>query len=146
MVKRHVATGCSNTNADGVSIFRFPKDPGLHTQLIKSVQRYRAEWTDTAYSVLCSKHFEDQCFEPKSKIAASFDMKKVPRLKPDAVTTIFSQPSQAPSTSQELKSKRKQSATKSFSTLLNSVEFGAKKKRSAYEKSENYRVMTVIPR
>ena len=89
-----MATGCSNTNADSVSIFRFPKDPGLRTQWIKSVQRYREEWTDTAYSVLCNKHFEDQCFESQSKIAASFDMKKVPRLKPDAVTTIFSQPSQ----------------------------------------------------
>ena len=96
--------------------------------------------------MLCSEHFEDQCFEPQSKIAASFDMKKVPKLKPDAVTTIFSQPSQAASISQELKSKRKQSATKSFSTLLSSVEFGAKKKRSAHEKRENYRVMTVIPR
>ena len=96
--------------------------------------------------MLCNKHFEDQCFEPQSKIAASFDMKKVPRLKPDAVTTIFSQPSQNASTSQELKSERKQSATKSFSTPLSSVEFGAKKKRSAYEKRENYKVVTVIPR
>ena len=73
-------------------------------------------------------------------------MKKVPKLKSDVVTTIFSQPSQAASTFQELKSERKQSATKSFSTPLSSVEFEAKKKRSAYEKRENYRVMTVIPR
>ena len=76
MVKCCMAAICSNTNVDGVSLFIFLKDPSLHTPCIKSVQRYRAEWTNTAYSVLCSEHFEDQCFEPQSKIAASFDMKK----------------------------------------------------------------------
>ena len=38
MVKRCVAAGCSNTNADGVSLFKFPKDEKLCAQWIKQVK------------------------------------------------------------------------------------------------------------
>ena len=93
MVKRCVAAGCSNTNADGVSLYNFPKDEALRSQWIKQVQRFRAEWTATSYSVLCSKHFNDHCFGPDSKIAATFGMQKAKRLKSGAVPTIFDRPS-----------------------------------------------------
>ena len=77
MVKRQsVAAGCSNTNADGVSLFKFPKDEKLRALWIKQVRRFRAEWTCTEYSVLCSEHFSDECFEVESKLAAEFGMKK----------------------------------------------------------------------
>ena len=52
MVKRCVAAGCSNTNADGVSLFKFPKDEKLRALWIKQVRRFRAEWTCTEYSVM----------------------------------------------------------------------------------------------
>ena len=128
MVKRCVAAGCSNTNADGVSLYKFPKDEALRSQWIKQVQRFRAEWTATSYSVLCSQHFNDDCFEPDSKIAATFGMQKAKRLKSGAVPTIFDRPS----SSEEVRRKRVAEPT--------SLVSGTKKRRSAYEKRENYRV------
>ena len=90
MGKRCVAAGCSNTNADGVSLFRFPRNPSLRAQWNKQVQRTRTDWKDaTEYSVLCSNHFISDCFEEDSHIAAQFGIAKRKRLKPDAVPTIL---------------------------------------------------------
>ena len=131
MVKRCVAAGCSNTNADGVSLYKFPKNEALRSQWIKQMQRFRAEWTATAYSVLCSKHFSDDCFEPASQIAATFGMQKSRRLKPDAIPTLFDRPSLSS------EGERRKRVAKTSTSLLSST----KKRRSAYEKRENYRVM-----
>ena len=93
MGKRCVAAGCSNTNADGVSLFRFPRNPSLRAQWNKQVRRTRADWKDaTDYSVLCSDHFTTDCFEEDSYIAAQFGITKRKRLKPDAVPTVFHRP------------------------------------------------------
>ena len=97
MVKRCVAAGCSSTNSDGVSLHLFPKDQSLRKQWIKQVQRHRAKWTATSYSVLCSKHFSDDCFEIEHKFASSFGLKSRKKLKPDAVPTIFERPSDSQS-------------------------------------------------
>lgn len=137
MVKRCVAAGCSNTNADGVSLFKFPKDDKLRALWIKQVQRFRAEWTCTAYSVLCSEHFSDECFEVESKFAAEFGMKKTRRLKPDAVPSIFTRPSAITRPSGSL---GKREATDSPCSSSSISESSSKKKRKAYEKRENYRV------
>ena len=131
MVKRCVAAGCSNTNADGVSLFKFPKDEKLHALWIKQVSRFRAEWTCTEYSVLCSEHFSDECFEVESKLAAEFGMKRTKRLKADAVPSIFTRSS---ATSRTL--------GKRVSPCSNSSE-SSSKKRMAYEKHENYRVCII---
>ena len=93
MVKRCIAAGCSNTNADGVSLFRFPRDPSLRTKWNKQVQRTRADWKDAIeYSVLCSDHFTSYSFEKESFLAPGFGLAKKKRLKPDAVPTIFHRP------------------------------------------------------
>lgn len=86
MSRRCVAAGCSNTNADGVSLFHFPRGhPSLRQKWNKQVQRTRADWKDaTQYSVLCSEHFTSDSF-----IATQFGSTKRKRLKPDAVPTIF---------------------------------------------------------
>lgn len=133
MVKRCVAAGCSNTNADGVSLFKFPKDEKLRAQWIKQVQRFRAEWTCTAYSVLCSEHFSEECFEPASKFAAEFGMKKPRRLKPDAIPSIFSRPSTTPTAGK----KREMTETPRSGSVVGE---SSSKRRKAYEKRENYRV------
>ena len=131
MVKRCVAAGCSNTNADGVSLYKFPKDDALRSQCIKQVQRFRAEWTATTYSVLCSKHFSDECFEPDFKIAATFGMQKARRLKPEAIPTLFDRPSLS---SEEVRRKR---AAETSTTLVSSTK---KRRSAAYEKREKHRV------
>ena len=93
MVKRCVAAGCSNTHADGISLFSFPRDPSLRALWNKQVQRTRADWRDaTDYSVLCSEHFTKDCFEQGSVMASQFGIQKRRRLKPDAVLTIFIPP------------------------------------------------------
>ena len=86
--------------------------------------------------MLCSKHFNDDCFEPDSKIAAMFGMQKAKRLKSGAVPTIFDRPS----SSEEVRRKRVAEPT----SLVSGT-----KKRSAYEKRENYKVrlnkLTTVP-
>ena len=101
MVKRCIAAGCSNTHADGISLFNFPRDPSLRTQWNKQVQRTRANWRNaTDYSVLCSKHFTKDCFEQGSVMASQFGIQKKRRLKPDAIPTIFNRPAAATTANQ----------------------------------------------
>ena len=57
-------------NADGVSLLHFPRYPSLRRKWNQQVQRTRADWKDaTEYSVLCSEHFTNECFEEDSFIA-----------------------------------------------------------------------------
>ena len=61
---------------------------GLH-----KLRRTRDGWEATKHSVLCSMHFEADCFEAYSVLSMSMGLcKKVPKLKPDAVPTIFKRP------------------------------------------------------
>ena len=90
MVKRCVATGYSNTYKDGISLLQFPRDPALRKQWTKEVQRTCANWQGPSdNSVLCSKHFTNDCFEEDTAIAARFGIKKRRRLKSNAVPTVF---------------------------------------------------------
>ena len=128
MFARCIAAGCSNVRSDTVSLFRFPKDPALRQRWTKQVKRTRANWKGPSdSSVLCSKHFTESCFEPITGIGATFGLKMRPKLKPDAVPTVFvrSVPTDIPSTSEGVSSKRK-CCTQSAVV--------PKKQRVAYEK------------
>ena len=94
MVRRCVAAGCTNTYSDNISLYKFPRDPVLRHKWVKQVQRTRSQWSGPSeHSVLCSKHFSDDCFQPDSAIAASMGLQKRRSLKPDAVPTHFERPS-----------------------------------------------------
>lgn len=127
MPARCVAAACSNTHRDGVSLFKFPKDPFLREKWAKQVQRTRAKWNPTENSVLCSKHFEEDCFEPGTDIAAQFGIKLTRKLKPEAVPSIFT---------------RKRPAATNSSDVENAggVSTTCKRKRGALEKKERSRV------
>ena len=58
--------GCCmfHEHCDSVSLFRFPRYPCLREKWVKHVQRTQVHWNPTDNSVLCSKHFEEDCFEP----------------------------------------------------------------------------------
>ena len=86
------------------------------------VRRTRDKWEPTKYSVLCSKHFENHCFEPFSKIPASLGLKAKPLLKKDAVPTIF----------------EKLSVLKRKTPTFTVPE--PKKRRTVYEKRERHRI------
>lgn len=92
MPSRCVAAGCSNAHRDGVSLYRFPKDPVLRAKWVKQVRRTRARWNPSDSSVLCNNHFTDDCFEPSYSIAAQLGMKRPRRLKPDVIPSVFKRP------------------------------------------------------
>lgn len=91
MPKRCVAAGCGNTNRDGISLFCFPKDPERRKKWVAQVKRTRDQWEGPSdYSVLCSCHFEEHCFEIQAKLMEGLGLgKKNPRLKADAIPTLF---------------------------------------------------------
>ena len=96
MVQSCVAFGCSNSYKDGVSMFKFPKDPKLCQKWEQQVKRTRAKWTGaTPNSVLCANHFTEDCFEPSQ---AAYGIKKRVILKKDACPTIFKRPTSGAST------------------------------------------------
>ena len=95
MPKRCVAANCSNTIADGVSLFRFPRDAARRRQWVLQVKRTRARWdfpaVYNASCVLFSDHFEADCFDPSSsvKLSVGYDLKHKRVLLDTAVPTIF---------------------------------------------------------
>ena len=77
MVKRCVAAGCSNTNSDGVSLFQFPQDLAFCAQWTKGVQTTQTDWQGPSdYSILCSNHFTNDCFEEDTIITTRFGIEK----------------------------------------------------------------------
>ncbi|XP_054644388.1 zinc finger protein 37-like isoform X1 [Dunckerocampus dactyliophorus] len=94
MPDRCVAGFCSNTREEGISLFRFPKDPIRRDKWTRQVQRTRTKWTPSNSSVLCSAHFEDSCFDTIPQIKESLGLSVFYRrvLVPSAVPTIFPRP------------------------------------------------------
>lgn len=80
-----VAYGCGKTAEDGVTLFKFPKDPEEFHKWEKQVQRARSQWLATPDSHLCSEHFGKDYFESKPLSAAL-------KLRPGAVPTVFVRP------------------------------------------------------
>ena len=127
MVCRCVAAGCSHTNKDGVSLYKFPKDSGLRKKWADQVRRTRDKWTPTDTSQLCSRHFEDSCFEPDSKLSEAMGLgKRKARLKANVIPTIFEKPASF---------KRRAPASESQEP---------KRRRIAYEKRERSRVSSFV--
>lgn len=80
-----VAYGCGKTAEDGVTLFKFPKDPEEFHKWEKQVQRTRSQWVATPNSYLCSEHFGKDYFEPKPATGTQ-------KLKQGAVPTVFVRP------------------------------------------------------
>ena len=88
--KRCIAALCSNKYEDGLSLFRFPRDDKLAEMWSKEVRKTRADWKKhSKSSVLCSDHFEADCFEPGPQLAAAFGLatRQTRVWKPNAVPT-----------------------------------------------------------
>ena len=91
MVKRCVVGGCSNTNQEEVSLFKFPRDANIRKQWAKQIQRTRENWEPSDHSVVCSNHFTSDCFDvaPAVKASLGFDVKHKRILILSAVPTVF---------------------------------------------------------
>ena len=73
MRKECVGWGCSNMPKDGLSFHSFPKDDDLRWRVwVKAVESTRTFWKGPSkHTVICSDHFEDDCFEQTYKIKMS---------------------------------------------------------------------------
>jgi len=97
MPTRCIVAGCNTASGfesgQGCSFHSFPKDEGVRRKWTIAVKNQRKDWKGpTASSVLCSKHFEDSCFENSIESYQYRDHMGFPavkHLKPDAVPTIF---------------------------------------------------------
>ena len=80
--KRCVAGGCSSTCKDGLHLYCFPKDPELSKVWVDEVKQTGDKWEPdtirltytqvTGHSYQCSKCFEDDCFQPYTKLAGEW--------------------------------------------------------------------------
>ena len=111
MPKRCVVGGCSNTanQEEGISVHEIPfwgeespvlaKRRGKWEKFVKST---RQKWTATRGTVVCSKHFTEDCFEYGSDTVEKY---KTPRLKKDNLgVCVF--PTLATSAETSVESKR----------------------------------------
>ena len=91
MPRRCVAAGYNTKDSEGFSLHTFPRNKELRDKWIRGVKRQRSNWDGPSkYSLLCSKHFEPDCFVTEGsryRDEARMPVKK--RLKPDAVPTTF---------------------------------------------------------
>ena len=89
MPRRCVAAGCNTSSGEGYSLHAFPRDEDLRKKWTRAVKQHRRNWEGpTANSLLCSKHFEQECFAVEGsryRDAVGIPAKK--RLKPDAIPT-----------------------------------------------------------
>ena len=122
MPRRCVAAGCDSVGGKGCSLHKFPQDEAIKKKWIKAVKQQRSNWDGpSSYSLLCSKHFMDDCFVTEGVwFRDELGMQTPKHLKSDAVPTIFAksvdylEPSSASSsskskpTSRPLSEKRQQ--------------------------------------
>lgn len=87
--RRCVAGGCSSkkTSENGISLHSFPVDrPAILRQWVKFVKVTRKNWSGPSkHSVLCSLHFNEECYPTKFRMMDSMGVKE---LEKEAVPTI----------------------------------------------------------
>ncbi|XP_068610573.1 lethal(3)malignant brain tumor-like protein 2 [Brachionichthys hirsutus] len=79
------AYGCGKTAEDGVTLFKFPKDPEELHKWQKQMQRTRPQWIAAPNSFLCHEHFGKEYFEPRPHSDTL-------KLRSGAVPTVFVRP------------------------------------------------------
>ena len=64
MPRRCVAAGYNNTKSgEEYSLHGFPREQDLHAKWVRAVKQQRSNWdSPSKHSMLCSKHFEADCF------------------------------------------------------------------------------------
>ncbi|XP_056153568.1 lethal(3)malignant brain tumor-like protein 2 [Lampris incognitus] len=89
-----VAYGCGKTQQNGVTLYRFPKDPVEFRKWEKQVQRTRSQWSASPDSHLCSEHFGREYFDVKFPLTTLKTLAATGKLKlnPGAVPTVFIRP------------------------------------------------------
>ena len=101
MPRSCVVTGCSTSTGEGYSLHKFLRDDSMHAKWTRAIKRFRGNWDGpSASSVLCSKHFEPECFVVEG--IRYRDYMGIPAkrwLKPGVIPTIFVRPTHGESRS-----------------------------------------------
>ncbi|XP_040065676.1 uncharacterized protein LOC8030003 isoform X2 [Ixodes scapularis] len=84
------AVGCFNSSRRDIPfhVHAFPSDPRIAKLWVSAIQR--DNFKPSKWSVLCSAHFTADAYEDKVWLMKNMGMDYKPRLKQDAVPTIFS--------------------------------------------------------
>ena len=90
------AVGCyeRNTKKSGYSFHSFPLDPARQRTWVTKMNRLEwatsgKPWAPKPHDMLCSKHFERDCFTDKTLLSERFGLKYRNTLNNDAVPTVF---------------------------------------------------------
>ena len=63
MPRRCVAAGYNTKSGKEYSLHGFPREQDLHAKWVRAVKQQRSNWdSPSKHSMLCSKHFEADCF------------------------------------------------------------------------------------
>ncbi|XP_065895298.1 uncharacterized protein [Dysidea avara] len=102
MPRRCVVAGCHTEGGMGYSLHGFPSDAAVRSKWVRAVHQQRKDWKGpTTASLICSKHFEPECFNTEGRLyreEMGIPAKK-PCLKPDAIPTVFPKPIRSGSSS-----------------------------------------------
>jgi hypothetical protein len=85
---------CTNKQADGYTLHRFPKKQPARDRWVRFVQEKIVNFgpkyagTPTSSSAICHEHFESDCYPPREALIRSFGIKALKTLKPGPVPTI----------------------------------------------------------
>ena len=95
MPRRCIAAGCDSVGGKGCSLHKFPQNEAIKRKWIKAVKQQRSNWDGPSpHSLLCSKHFTDDCFVTEGVcFRDEMGMPTAKRLKPNAVPTNLPGPS-----------------------------------------------------
>ncbi|KAG1688821.1 THAP domain-containing protein 2 [Nymphon striatum] len=114
MPRRCVLVGCSNTSREGYVLHQWPKDPKIGRKWKRFVKMTR-KWTHpTQWTALCSRHFQDDCYET-TELEIFFGYRK--KWKSDAVPTIKTSSHELRSISSSLISDDEERVSLTLSTL-----------------------------
>lgn len=85
-----VVAGCSKRQTDNVSAHSFPKDERQRAAWTRFVKLTRADWTgQSQYTVICSEHFNEECYERQHYLTKDFGIPTKKRLVPGSVPSIY---------------------------------------------------------
>ncbi|KAG8179471.1 hypothetical protein JTE90_029277 [Oedothorax gibbosus] len=95
MPDRCCVTNCKSnyksTKGVYVSVFKFPKDERLKSEWMRKIPRQ--DFEPSQRSVVCEKHFHDDCIIRYDEILRNGEIcrfqRKNPKLKPGSIPTIF---------------------------------------------------------
>ena len=82
--------GCSKRRSDSISVHMFQKDDRQRSAWIRFVKLTRADWTGPSqYTVICSNHFNPECYEKQCTLMVEFGFPTKKYLVPWSIPYIY---------------------------------------------------------